>query len=115
MQSLCNKIDDLEVEVQDVEIILLSETWLGESVVQSSLSLKSNGLYRRERSKKTMGVAIYTRLNIAATQCLDLVSRTGNYNSHISIYAFIFSRTLNGTHKLIIKNMIIKAEERFSF
>ena len=75
-QSLRHKVDELEVEIQDIEIVCLSETWLGESVCQDDLTiLNFNGPHRKDRGYQEYGgVAIYTKNGLPTVRRSDVES-----------------------------------------
>ena len=75
-QSLRHKINDLECKIQDVDIVCLSETWLGPSVGNDTLTvINFNGPHRRDRPGQDYGgVAMYTKSNIPVKRRADLES-----------------------------------------
>ena len=73
-QSLRNKIEDLEFEVQDLDIVCLAESWLGPSVTNESLEvINFDGPIRRDRpGQEYGGVCTYVRKGIPWNRRQDL-------------------------------------------
>ncbi len=73
VQSMRNKIDRLQTECEQYDVIGLSETWLNENIKDDNLKLEGfNGPYRRDRPDGWGGVAIYTRKELNCKPRPDL-------------------------------------------
>ena len=73
-QSLRNKITELEIEIQDIEIACITETWLGPTVNHDDLQISNfNGPLRRDRlDQEYGGVAVYSRKGLPVKRRKDL-------------------------------------------
>ena len=76
IRSLLKKIDELRLVVlklnSGILLITLSETWLHKDITDAKLEIPGSTLYRRERTTKGGGVAVYARNDISAFRKTDL-------------------------------------------
>lgn len=61
--SVVNKIDLIRIwgESTNSDIMVLSETWLNESIANSMINIDGYNVFRSDRTKKGGGVAIYIK------------------------------------------------------
>ena len=73
IQSLTNKLDIIESELCNFDIICLTETWLYDRTLNNNLSLIQYDLYRRDRVGDYHGrICIYVKQNIYSRRRQDL-------------------------------------------
>ncbi|MEW8546861.1 MAG: endonuclease/exonuclease/phosphatase family protein, partial [Candidatus Thiodiazotropha sp.] len=73
IQSIVNKLDIIESELCNFDIICLTETWLDERTINTSLSLNEYNLFRRDRvGDRYGGICVYVKQNIYSRRRLDL-------------------------------------------
>ena len=73
VQSITNKIDILESELSNFDIICLTETWLDERTSNDTISLNEYNLYRRDRAGDNHGgICVYTKQNVHSRRRQDI-------------------------------------------
>ena len=78
VQSLLNKLDIIEPELSNFDLVSLSETWLNERVLTQDLASNNNRLpFRRDRSGDSHGgIVVYVKENIPCKRRNDLELNT---------------------------------------
>ena len=70
IRSLLPKLDHLSVELQNYDIVALTETFLDDTISNEKLHIPGfQNPIRRDRNRHGGGVAIYCKNEIAATRC----------------------------------------------
>jgi hypothetical protein len=94
-QSLRYKIDELEVESEDADVIAVTETWLEPKIITENLEIPSfHKPLRKDRSTDAHGgVAIYCRENHIIKERKDL---------HIPDLEALWAEILVGGKKLLV-------------
>lgn len=65
VQSILNKLDLIETELCNFDVISITETWLDQRTSDSDLNIKGYNLYRRDRPGDNHGgICVYVRDNI---------------------------------------------------
>lgn len=73
VQSVSNKLDLIETEFCNFDVICLSETWLDQRTLDSSITLKNFTLHRRDRvGDNHGGICVYVKQNIFSVRRRDL-------------------------------------------
>lgn len=73
VQSIVNKIDILESELRNFDVICITETWLDQRTSDDILTIKDFKLYRRDRAGDNHGgICVYVRQNIHSNRRNDL-------------------------------------------
>ncbi|MES9994358.1 MAG: reverse transcriptase family protein [Candidatus Thiodiazotropha sp.] len=73
VQSISNKIDILESELSNFDIICLTETWLDGRTSNDTISLKEYNLYRRDRvGDNHGGICVYVKQNVHSRRRHDI-------------------------------------------
>ena len=65
VQSIINKLDLIETELRNFDVISITETWLDQRTSDSDLNIKGFNLFRRDRPGDNHGgICVYVRDNI---------------------------------------------------
>ena len=73
VQSITNKIDILESELHNFDIICLTKTWLDERTSNDTISLNEYNLYRRDRvGDNHGGICVYAKQNVHSRRRQDI-------------------------------------------
>ena len=73
IQSVVNKLDIIESELNNFDIICLTETWLDQRTLNNNLSLNEYNLYRRDRvGDRYGGICVYAKQNTYSRRRQDL-------------------------------------------
>ncbi|MCG8113032.1 MAG: reverse transcriptase domain-containing protein [Candidatus Thiodiazotropha taylori] len=73
VQSIVNKLDLLEVELQNFDVICITETWLDQRTSDEDLNLNGYKLFRRDRLGENYGgICVYVRNNTYSCRRNDL-------------------------------------------
>lgn len=73
VQSIVNKLDLIESELQNFDVICLTETWLDQRTRDDNLSINGFKLYRRDRPGDNHGgICVYVRNNIYSSRRNDI-------------------------------------------
>ena len=73
-QSMLNKLDLIAVELGDFDVITVSETWLDQSITNSSITISGyQEPIRLDRNRHGGGVAIYFKQNVPFIERSDLI------------------------------------------
>ena len=72
-RSLRYKIDDLTAEIENYDIVCITETWLNQNIDSNTLLLQGfHKPIRKDREDGYDGVAIYVRSNLGIIERNDL-------------------------------------------
>lgn len=96
IQSINNKLDAIESELRNFDIIALSETWLDDRIPDEDLRMNGFNLFRRDRAGDHHGgICVYIKESIYCRRRFDLELRdVENIWLEVSIYN---KRSLIGT------------------
>ena len=73
VQSITYKINILESELSNFDIICLTETWLDERTTNDTISLNDYNLYRRDRvGDNHGGICVYAKQNVHSRRRQDI-------------------------------------------
>ena len=73
VQSILNKVDIIESELSNFDIICLTETWLDERTSNDTISLNEYNLYRRDRGGDNHGgICVYAKQNVHSRRRQDI-------------------------------------------
>ncbi|MCG8113231.1 MAG: reverse transcriptase domain-containing protein, partial [Candidatus Thiodiazotropha taylori] len=73
VQSIVNKLDLLEAELQNFDVICITETWLDQRTSDDVLNLYGFKLFRRDRLGENYGgICVYVKNNIYSCRRADL-------------------------------------------
>ena len=73
VQSILNKVDIIESELSNFDIICLTETWLDERTSNDTISLNEYNLYRRDRGGDNHGGScVYAKQNVHSRRRQDI-------------------------------------------
>ena len=65
IQSLSNKVDLIESELRNFDVICLTETWLDRRIPDDSIKLNGFNLYRRDRADDNHGgICVYVNQSL---------------------------------------------------
>ena len=75
IQSVVNKLDIIESELCNFDIICLTETWLDQRTINNNLSLNEYNLYRRDRvGDRYGGICVYETFSVKLGHLLLFLS-----------------------------------------
>src|SRR5688572_3692996 len=74
---LCvNPLQPLSTRENDLDIIGIAESWLGDNIANSEISIENYTVYRKDRCRvkegRGGGVLLYVRNSLLATECHEL-------------------------------------------
>lgn len=73
IQSLSNKVDLIESELRNFDVICLTETWLDRRIPDDSIKLNGFNLYRRDRPNDNHGgICVYVNQSLFSCRRQDL-------------------------------------------
>ena len=90
VQSISNKIDLLESELMNFDVICITETWLDNRTSDDVLVLDGYKLYRRDRVGDSDGVSVFMLNKIV----ILVVERIWNYHI-LNVFGWKFPLTFN--------------------
>ena len=73
VQSISNKVDIIESELSNFDIICLTKTWLDERTSNDTISPNEYNLYRRDRGGDNHGgICVYAKQNVHSHRRQDV-------------------------------------------